>query len=174
MENAVPPVQCTLDLGIASSEGPESVLADLVLATTDLHEAVAASDCILIGLDLKVGPENIGPTLQAPMNVPGDQGETLVPANVSMLVRKTVPAVSARFAGRIFYPGAAQSTLQNAGTWNSSAHTQYQTAWTTFMADLVAMDVNPVILPKSSSDPRSVGSFDVQVKPATQRRRLRR
>lgn len=158
-----------------------SALPVLALACRDLHQLVASSKCQLDTIDVKFGPEATGPTYSAPIGVPGATGAEPCPPNVAMLVRKAMNGVSGRFQGRMFYPGISEGNVASDGTIPTPALGPYQAAFDDFFQTMI--DGGPiegdigqpyVFSSTPGLEGRSVSSLDVQLRVATQRKRLRR
>lgn len=150
----------------------------LETAARDLHQLVASSSCLLTQLEVKLGPEATGPTFTIPLSTPGATGAEACPPNVAMLIRKRVNGVSGRFSGRMFYPGISEGNVASNGTIPTPALGPYQAAVDGFFDSLhvnTGGGVTPIIIPSApGAFSRNISSLDVQVKVATQRRRLRR
>lgn len=173
-QGSAPPVQCTQDLVVAAAGDPATFLATIADEMATLHEAVASINCTLDSADLKIGPENIGPTFSVSIGQTGNQGTSIVPPNTALLVRKEISTVSARYAGRLFYPGIPETILTLGGNIDPAGVDQFQDAFDVFFAALDTLEAPPVVLSRESSDARFVDGYRVQTKVATQRRRLRR
>lgn len=170
---AVEPVVCTQSFEIAGAGTPQDLL-DLFEAETELlHPALSTTTYRVTGLELKIGPTSTGPTFTRAVDIPGAQSQPTVDPNTALLVRKSV-TVSARFAGRLFWPGIPRNVLDSEFQLSTGALEQFQDAFDAFFAACVAADASPVIDRRGLSDPRAQVGYEVQARPATQRRRLRR
>lgn len=135
--------------------------------------ALSVSQCTINEIRYKIGPEATGPTYVRATNLTGDQGSDAVAPNTALLIRKHVPGRSARFSGRVFWPGVSDTDLNPGGTLTGPAITRIQTAcdnlWTSMS--------NAGFVPRVFSEdrpPEPVLDFVLQPRTATQRRRLRR
>lgn len=174
---AAMPFGAQTSLGV---EGPNSALTapetldEIVLASATFHEAMAVIDCQLTTVDLKIGPEATGPTLSAVVGQNGGEGNDATPPNTAFLIRKTISGISNRFSGRLYWPGVSDGNLMQGGNIDPTAYPTYRQACVDFFDALDAIaGINPVVF-NDSSDPRVVSGLDLQLRVATQRRRLRR
>lgn len=147
-------------------------------AARDMHQLIASSPCVLDTVEVKLGPEETGPSFGIPLAMPGATGAESCPPSVSMLIKKRVPLISGRYAGRMFYPGISEGNVSSAGTIPTPALGPYQTAVDNFFEAITGLEDYGVICYVLSDGgdvaDRYVDQLDVQLKVATQRRRLRR
>lgn len=155
----------------------------ILQACSDLHQLVAANDCMLTSLTVKLGPEDTGPTLDIPVGVEGENGANACPPNVALLVRKLVPTVSGRLNGRSFYPSISEGNVANDGTIPTPALGPYQEAFDDFFTAMTEAlpdgpNLEPVVFGGGEGggpvNTRRVVRYTVQPRVATRRRRLRR
>ena len=135
--------------------------------------ACSVSQCTINEIRYKIGPEASGPTYVRATNLQGGQGGDAVAPNTALLIRKHVPGRSARFSGRVFWPGVSDEDLNPGGTLTGTAITRIQAACDSLW---LAMG-NAGFVPRVFSEdrpPEPVSDFILQPRTATQRRRLRR
>lgn len=157
------------------SEGLADAAAVIGNEAATLHEALSTSNVTLASIVVKEGPNETGPSVEIPLNVPGDQGVDTAPPQVSYLIRKQVNNVTQRLSGRLYWPGVPITTVDEAGGLDPATVTQVDDAWIAFLDVLNdTLEMNPYVFPATSSDPRSVSFLRCQGTVATQRRRLRR
>lgn len=133
----------------------------------------SVTTCTINEIRYKIGPEQSGPTYVRATNLAGDQGTDPVAPNTALLIRKHVPGKSARFSGRVFWPGVSDTDLNPGGTLTGAAITRLQDA----CDDLWSSMSNAGFVPRvfsEGSNPEPVSDFVLQPRVASQRRRLRR
>lgn len=160
--------------GITTPTGP---FADVQLAIADFAGILLeqlSGDVNIPYIDWKVGPEATGPTFRQVVGLAGDLAKPTAPPNATILVRATVAGVSGRFAGRFNLPGADETQIDGAGNlfdvYGGEINNKVDDAYEA----LAAVGGDPVVFSEAGGDPRPVEAFNVQLKMATQRRRLRR
>lgn len=144
----------------------------------------------LAGTRAKLGPMDVGPFAFVGSGTAGTRVGPLTSPNVTFLIRKNTGIGGRQGAGRIYWPGVAESDVGEGGVVIAGTVTSMQTAWTAFFTDLGTRLVPMVLLhshgaytklvdgqasvvvvaPKLPTTVTGV-TFDSTV--ATQRRRLR-
>lgn len=144
--------------------------------STALHQEMSHMNVRLDTLELKVGPNDTGPTFSTSVGVAGNGTGSAAPPNTCSLTRKQVAGVSNRFAGRMFYPGVVEAQVDDAGIVSPTLMGFYQTALTTFLTSMNDAGFHPVVFSTKPefSTPHTVVALTAQNRVATQRRRLRR
>lgn len=113
------------------------------------------------------------------VNEPGDNTESSASVpQVAVLIRKVTGAAGRANRGRMFVPGALESSMLPNGELDTTPHAAWQSAATALFTALGAMGAQPFLLhspPKvgSTPPPTAITSFSVDATSATQRRRIR-
>jgi len=168
---------CTLGL-VTTKPGFED--SDLELIKTQMvavHQASSCEEVALRTIDLKVGPEETGPTRSIVVNSNGGQGSGAVPPHTCVLVQKKLANKSARFAGRLFWPGAKEAYVGSSGLLQDTYITGMQEKWNALKVALDAAELFPSVFHPAATVPEEatqIAQFQVATTVATQRRRLRR
>lgn len=153
---------------------------DLALMKTELiavHQASSVEEVSIRHLELKIGPEDTGPTRSIPVNSNGGQGSGGSPPHTCILVQKKLKDRSARFAGRLFWPGVKEAYVGSSGILQDTYFNGMQAKWDDLKQHLDAADLFPSVFHPASTVPEEatqIDSFQVSPTVATQRRRLRR
>ena len=165
-------------LGITSADRAidGDLLNDLVPIIGLLHDSISTTTIVMDHIEMKRGPNETGPTYEAAVANTGGQAGAACPPNVCILVRKQLPNLSAKFSGRLFWPGVSENQVDDAGTISTAALNQYNAAFDTFHGELISAGVDPAVFSNSDlvSPVTIVSDFIVQSRVATQRRRMRR
>lgn len=140
------------------------------------HSAAASQDVGLGHIEVKVGPEASGPTYTAEVQLPGSINSPSAGPNVAMLIRKQVSGVSARYSGRMYWPGIPESLTTFGGAIAPSSVTSLQNSADELMNALSGLNLLVVVFSKleQGGQPLIVNRLVVQGTTATQRLRLRR
>jgi hypothetical protein len=125
----------------------------------------------------KMGPNATGPQGSfVGDSIGGDAGDSGSPA-VAYLVKKNTPYGGRTGRGRWFLPGAAESRVEPDGSVQSTQVEGLTDALGVFLEEMQTQELLPVVLHSqdlgSDVGPRTITSFTVDGKVATQRRRLR-
>jgi len=168
---------CTL--GLLSNDEPwdQDSLIAVANALKSVHLAASCGETVLARVELKVGPNDAGPTLAHTINTPGGVGNGGAPPNVSLLVTKDLAGVSARFAGRMYWPGVHEASIEPSGSIVGAYLSSVQAAFTGFKSALDGLSILPIVFSRSTASPstwNTITGFRVQPTVATQRQRLRR
>lgn len=109
--------------------------------------------------------------------VVGDRTSPVNPSNTAVLVRKVTGVGGRRNTGRWFIPGVINADQTDAGVMTTAAAAAWQSALDLIVAGVPALSPdqfeNLVILHSDSTPPTDVTNLNVQLRLATQRRRLR-
>lgn len=106
----------------------------------------------------------------------GTQAATAYPPNVAILVRKNTNAGGRRGRGRLYFPGAPESSAGSDGQLDSTYRSTCQTALNALLVELedgAPTDAAVVFHDTAPFTPTTITSYEVQQYVATQRRRLR-
>lgn len=147
--------------------------ATVVQASTDLVQLTCTSTVTLNEVRVKIGPEELGPTLTLPVGEPGAEGANQTPPQVALLIRKEVIGITTRRMGRMFWPGVSDGNVDAAGLLDPTARADYSNAFADWQAAVCGSELQ-LCLFDETSDVRIVNSIPVQPRVSTQRRRLRR
>lgn len=159
----------------APSSDPQEAVDEIATIAQEIHEDISTTTCTLDEIVMKAGPSESGPTYTAAVNAPGAVSNDSCGPAVALLVRKVPTNISGRFAGRFYYPGVPATWVDESGGLTETGLSVTQNAWLGFLAQLnFSFNMDPMIFRSGSSDPRAVGSFQVQGQVGTQRRRNRR
>jgi hypothetical protein len=167
---------CTLGLKSQDPDLDSDFLNPISDAVKKLHGELSTSMVLVEKIELKRGPNETGPTWEIAVNHPGHATGPTVPPNTSLLIRKELEDVSAKFSGRMFWPGAAENQVDDRGIISEAYMGYISAALGTFRADLELAGLSPIVFhgPKLAQAWSTVWSFSCQSRVATQRRRLRR
>lgn len=170
--------EITLGLDVSGfSFGASSAASECVSAWNDNIDPVMPSQITLNSVLVKYGPTATGPSaVAASGNIGSGSGSPTSP-QVAFLVRKLTAQGGRAGRGRFFLPGVTEGVVDEAGIVSGAALTALGAALDGFYADLVASNLEPVLLHSAGSPvstPTPITSFELDNRVATQRRRLRR
>lgn len=148
--------------------------ADITDYTVNELMPTLVSSVICRGFDIKVGPEDIGPTFTQSLNEPGGNSDAPAPPNCALLVTKFPVGVSGRLGGRMYWPGLSDNQIGAGGGIDTNSLSIYTAVFELLYTFLVAATCPPVVFRSNSSDPTPVDRLVPRGVVATQRRRLRR
>lgn len=170
--------ECTLGLEVDGYAGtPQDLAEDCYNAWRDNMLAVQVSTTILSEARIKMGPNDTGANAAFAGTNGGAIGSAAISPNVAVLVSKNTIFGGRAGRGRFFYPGTTESDTQGDGGVDAAYLAAAQTAVDGLWTDLTAVSALPSLLHGADSPlsvPTPIGSFTVQSRVATQRRRLRR
>lgn len=156
----------------ASPDDAVAIVSDLI---APVHAASSTITCNLHTVKMKIGPDATGPTYSGAGPGAGAQSGELAPPQTAILIHKVNPVRSARYNGRMFWPGVAMAGITAGDGLEETYLDPIQEAWDAFFLGLQEeLDSTPQIVSATSSDTNPVGLFVVDPKVATQRRRVRR
>lgn len=161
-------------IGTLATSVTESTLSDLGLALDTFTSNTFSSAIEDITAVFKVGPVDIGPTFEIPIDGTGGIAGAPSAPNVALLIRKVIGNVSGRRWGRMFLPAPPETFVADRGLLTTGALGGYQIAADDLYADLVDLGFAPQVFRESSSDADAVDSLSVSPRVATMRRRMRR
>ena len=145
------------------------------LQASNLYDSVSLG-VTMTSVLVKFGPNDTGKSALEPANEPGVAGNSAAP-QVAYLIHKNTDDGGRAGRGRFFLPGVPDANVNPNGTILGGTLTTMQTALDTFLANLIADDLIPVVLHNIGSplsSPSPITSFSPDARAATQRRRLRR
>lgn len=159
------------------SGGPADLADDCVIAynaddLSQFHTAGVSLTSVLV----KFGPNNTGPSGEAPATSAGTAAGNTCPPQVTALVRKLTAAGGRAGRGRLYFPGVPEGQVSGAGILSNAWITNLPAAMAATMALLDAGGAVPVLLHAAGSPiatPTPITGFTVAAQCATQRRRNR-
>lgn len=160
-------IRNNLDLSAAA------VAALIELPAEDLTIAMVHSSVSLIGIHVKLGPNDTGPQASLAVNVPGTVGGSIGQANTAYLAEKQTGLGGREGRGRMFIPGVSTSVVSASGALQSANIAGFNTALDTFLDALTAADIPMYLLHSSGTVPTAVSGLVIDPEAATQRRRMR-
>lgn len=125
-------------------------------------------------VDVKFGPNASGPSGSAPGGSAGGIAGNVTPANLSALITKHTLLGGRKGRGRTYLPGVPEANTGANGDLLALYVTNLTTAFSDFLGAVAAVDLPVYLLHGDETAPTEVEAFVVEVRPATQRRRLRR
>jgi hypothetical protein len=164
---------CTQGIVPIDGMDGEENLEEIDGAITPLVVQTCSAETTLVETRLKYGPDDTGATYTRANNVNGNQGSGTEGPAVAGLVRKVVPGVSQRYAGRLYWPGLADEAVQTGGLLTPLTIADWQLRWDSFFTTLSTAGMSFVVF-NDTAIPRTQSGYSVQARAATQRRRQRR
>ena len=169
-------MECTFGVRNDTPDDPATVAATIRdITETRLLDRIPTALSIASIL-VKFGPNATGPFADLGVAVTGTGSSGDVNPNMAMLIRKITNEGGRKGRGRMFWP-VAEDQVAQAGVLKTSPDqvAAMDTALSDWHDDLVAADLQPVLLHNDSGDPPTViTAWSTQSTTATQRRRLRR
>jgi hypothetical protein len=110
-----------------------------------LHTQIACNESKMTGVELKIGPVQSGATFQSFGDYVGISSTNAVPPNTTFLIRKQVADISARFSGRMFWPGFAEGLVAAGGALLGSTVTAVNSEFNIAMNALDTAGLQPVV-----------------------------
>ena len=168
----------TLGIEVLAYSGDPSDAADDIIAnwTANLQDQTCA-DTTLLGVLVKFGPAETGPSAFVAASVQGTGGTVGTSPQVSYLVHKNTSFGGRAGRGRMFMPGVREDDVEPGGGITSARRTSLNNALVDFRSALIADNLAGVLLHGAGSplsSPTAIDSFSVDARCATQRRRNRR
>lgn len=168
--------ECTFGFTVAEFEGTP---ADAATTIGDLWaDTFGPQQTAMVGVSsvlVKFGPNDTGPSAEVAGPGSAGVGTSVVPPNWSVLISKQTASGGRKNKGRMFVPGLAEGSVDNAGVINSAVLPDWQAACDAFFDGMVAADMTLVLLHNHPDDtPTFLTGLQVQSTGATQRRRMRR
>lgn len=172
------PMFSFLGVKLASGTTPTSALTNTYTST-----CAAALDNVLSSA-YSVGPGWVtwgqdGGDVKIDSANPPDTGlgtASALPNNTAVLVRKVTAAGGRRGRGRMYIPGIVEGDVDAAGGINNTPRAAWQTAIDAMFTNLVGLpsiDALALLHDTAPFGPNDITSLEVQLKVATQRRRMR-
>lgn len=170
--------QTTFGIVVDGILGDPSADAATIKATVVDHFLENMADGVLLeSVDVKYGPNNVGPTGSSASGAAGTIAGTGLSPNVTWLVTKNTAIGGRQGRGRMYIPGLVEGNVDGAGAITGGIVAAFQADLTQFLADMAGDGFDLVLLHSEDSpaeDPYPITSLTVQATAATQRRRLRR
>jgi len=168
----------TLGVDVSTYAGsPSQAAIDAREAWADNMLPVLNSAISLSLPSVKFGPTATGPTGTASGGGAGGGATPGMSPNVAYLIHKATIFGGRAGRGRMFVPGVAESSVNQAGDVDGGSVTALQGAVDALIADLNTAGMIPVLLHGAASPltvPSTITTMTVDSRVATQRRRLRR
>lgn len=169
--------QTTFAIEVPLSLPPQQVAELVEDAMEESGFAASLSTSVAITkLLVKIGPNDIGPSGEFAVNIPGEVGNEPVPPNTTLLVRKGTAFGGRHGSGRYFLPGLPEAQVSGAGIVSELMMGDYRSQQTAFLSALSLRNVPMFLLHADDTGelgPLEVTSLAPQSRVATQRRRLR-
>lgn len=173
------PTGAQMTFGVDNSTGklPATIASEIQTLWIATLLAQQGSETTFTGVLVKNGPNDTGPSGSSSTASSGGSGGAAVPPNTSVLIQKNTAQGGRQGRGRMFMPGAPETSIDRAGILDGAYRTACQTDADDFWDGLVALDL-PMILLRSEDSPadppETVTSLTIAALAATQRRRMRR
>ncbi len=136
-----------------------------------------ASSITLARVDVKFGPNDLGPQGSAPAGVNGGDTNSADPPNIALLVKKSTGVGGRSGRGRMFVPGMTSTLFDSSGNVAADRISTLDLAFENFRTDMATLGL-PLHLLHGPASPVSVPypivNLSIDARGATQRRRLRR
>lgn len=171
--------QWTLGIDLDGFPGDPATAADVIAVNYDEAdiESVIATFVDLVGILVKYGPTETGPSALKSFSVPSDGGASTENPSTSTLIRKQTALGGRRGRGRFYLPTPPVGGLVGGGNLNSTFQTQVQDRFDDFYDKMVADSLQPVVLHGAGQTatpvPTPITSFVVDSRIGNQRRRNR-
>ena len=170
--------EVTLGMDLSASLHTTQALADSMRSHWVLNVLPRQSASITLAEVLvKVGPNATGPSAIATSGATGGAVAGTEVPNTSVLVTKTTEFGGRRGRGRMFIPGAPESTFNTSGDQTPASVVLWQANMDAFYAACELDGIELVVLQSALpivGDPKRITRLVVESRAATQRRRLRR
>lgn len=164
----------TLGHAVQTLATPNAVADQLRTAWVNSILTQQSSAINLERVDVKFGPNATGPSGTSASGAAGGISGNVTPANLAVLVSKLTLLGGRQGRGRMYIPGVPEA---NTGV-NGNLQPTYITALTTELEDFTdlinSVDLPQYLLHSVELAPTEVEAMEVEARPATQRRRLRR
>lgn len=172
------PSVVTLGVNLATAGGTLTDQADILRQAWEDNILAAISVSIqLRSVLLKKGPNSTGASVEVPSGAFGtDSGPSGGP-QVAFLVQKQTSQGGRTGRGRWYIPGVPEGSIGPDGVISGGKVALLQSKVDDFWSDIVAADIDPVLLHGEgvvAESPYLIENFVVQSLAATQRRRLRK
>lgn len=135
---------------------------------------VLTDDVSLLSTLVKLGPNATGASAEFFAPVVGGTDQLTCSPNMAYLVHKRSELGGREGRGRMYLPGVGEIYVDHTGAITGARQTALQTAVDELVVDLVAAQMQPVLLHNSATVPTEITSLTVDAVAATQRRRMRR
>lgn len=151
-------------------------IAETVATALDTlnYDAMISTAVTVTEVRVKLGPDDTGPSATHTLNLAGNIGGQAAPPNLAVLVHKNTPLGGRKGRGRLFVPGLAEAELDQDGLITSGTQSSFQSFFNSFGGGLALGSLPLMLLHTDATSPTAIETLSVDVKLATQRRRLRR
>lgn len=171
--------EVTLGFNIGTFSGDIDDVAAAIIASYSSAglESLQVEAASLEGVLVKFGPNATGPSVLAPANVTGTNGDNGDWPATCLLVHKNTDFGGRAGRGRMYWPGIPETKVSSTGEILAAFVTSSQTVFNDWFADLNTADLEPVLLHGAGSPlstPSILSGFSVDARVASQRRRNRR
>lgn len=170
--------ECTLGLNPLDGTDTPLVVATAVGSAFNTHIMPLLSGSLqFLDVLVKFGPDETGPSAEYGLGTFGELSSMSEVPSVAALIQKNTALGGRAGRGRMYVPGVPETLVNSSGQLVAPYDTQLTDAFEAFRAQLLAADIEPVLLHGVSSPitiPTVITSFTASTRVATQRRRLRR
>lgn len=175
-QGAAQPLGAVVTIGFSNdaTQSATDCAQDLHTLMRDVVAAMCSVETSLLRTNVKLGPDATGPIGTYATTQAGGRSGDSCPPNVAFLVRKATALGGRQGRGRFYLPGIAEGDVDEGGTLSASIRDAASAALGTFHFAASAADVPPFLLHNDSLAPTAITTYNLDVKVATQRRRLRR
>lgn len=167
---AVNVIGCRLDIVAAPNAVADTIRGHV---EDNIRPAVSAA-LTLDRVDVKFGPDDVGPSGTSPSGLNGSIAGNVTPANLASLIQKQTLLGGRRGRGRIYLPGVPEANTLPNGNLTGAYNDLLTASWNQFRLDMASSDLPLFLLHSDATPPTEIQLFSVDIRPATQRRRLRR
>lgn len=172
------PMFCALGLELSAGAVADQTNTDLICAACDSSLDNIVSSDMTLGPGYVLWGDDPGEIRIDSSNTPsaGLAGANAITVNTALLVRKLTASSGRRNRGRMFIPGMPEADFSAAGNMTAGTRATKQTALNNLQTNLVALafvDGLALLHDSAPFTPTPIGSLEVQLKAATQRRRMR-
>lgn len=161
---------CRLDI-VAT---PDAIATAILGHVDDNLRPQVSAALTLDRVDVKFGPDDTGPSGTAAGGLNGGIAGNVTPANLTSLIQKQTLLGGRRGRGRVYMPGVPEANTQPNGNLTVAYQGALAGSWNQFRLDMEASDLPLFLLHSDATTPTEIQLFSVDIRPATQRRRLRR
>ena len=173
------PTGAQMTFGVDNSTGktPATQASEIQQAWIDTLLGQQSSGVTFVGVLVKAGPNDTGPSAQSTTASSGGGSPATLTPNTAVLITKNTNQGGRQGRGRFFMPGPHETGVTDGGVIDGAYRTALQTEADAFLEALDDLDLPMILLRSEDSPPdppETVTSLTVAASVATQRRRLRR
>ena len=160
---------------LSAGFGPVTVAQAVYNATSSKIMPETHASLRLLRVLAKMGPNDTGPAGEFGSGINGAANTPPDSPQVALLVKKSTAGGGRQQRGRMFLPIVAESQTDAGGMLTTASLNAFETAVDAWLADLAVRNVPMVLLHNAVETlPTPVVGLTVDVRVATQRRRLRK